>query len=143
MKKVSVSWSGDRCFDGVDSKGMPVDIDGHQKLGAKPSELLPIALCACSAVDVVEELRKSKGELLGLYVEALFTQAIRHPWPFQRIHLHYVITGKNISVDEVDEAIRLSLEERCSVAATIRASVKLESSFELRHPEDNTAELPG
>ncbi len=126
MPSIKVEWDRDWRFDGYDSRLMPVDIDGNQDLGAKPSDLLPMALAACSGTDLVQLLGD---RLTSLTVEASFTQKPEPPWTFQRIRLHYAIEGRDLTPDEVAEAIRRSEQEMCSVAASI--SVPIDSSFTL------------
>lgn len=126
MPSIKVEWDRDWRFDGYDSRLMPVDIDGKQDLGAKPSDLLPMALAACSGTDLVQLLGD---RLTSLTVEASFTQKPEPPWTFQRIRLHYAIEGRDLTPDEVAEAIRRSEQEMCSVAASI--SVPIDSSFTL------------
>ncbi len=126
MPSIKVEWDRDWRFDGYDSRLMPVDIDGKQDLGAKPSDLLPMALAACSGTDLVQLLGD---RLTSLTVEASFTQKPEPPWTFQRIRLHYAIEGRDLTPDEVAEAIRRSEQEMCSVAASI--SVPVDSSFTL------------
>ncbi len=126
MPTVSIDWERDWRFDAHDSKGMPVDIDGRQQLGAKPSDLLPIALAACSGTDVVRLLGD---RLTSLSVEASFTQSPQPPWAFQRIRLHYRLAGEGLTEPEVAEAIRRSEHEMCSVAASI--TIPIDSTFEI------------
>ena len=126
MPKISITWDQGRRFDGYDSKGMPVDVDGDQRLGVKPSDLLPMALAACSATDLVELIGD---RIVDLAVQATYTQKPEPPWGFQRIRLHYTITGRGLTEGDVAEAIRRSEQEMCSVAASI--SVPVESTFDL------------
>lgn len=127
MPSITIDWDDDWRFDGYDTRSMPVDIDGQQRLGAKPSDLLPMALAACSGTDLVQLLGD---RIRSLSIEAKFTQQTEAPWTFQRIRLHYEIAGPDLSNDEVAEAIRRSENEMCSVAASI--SVPIESTFQLR-----------
>jgi putative redox protein len=132
MGEVGVEWRGSWVFDGADSKGMPIDVDGRQEIGAKPSDLLPVALAACSATDVVQVLGEGDGELESLSVRARATQDADPPWAFRRIRLHYEVAGRGLTDEMVADAIRRSEEEMCSVAATLRGNVAIESTFELR-----------
>jgi putative redox protein len=132
MPTVTLDWDRDLRFDAYDSKGMPVDIDGRQRAGAKPSELLSLALASCSATDMVLVLRDDDRVALdGLSVEARSTQQPDPPWTFRRIQLHYRLSGTGLTGEIVTEAIRRSHEELCSVAASLRATVDIESSFEI------------
>ena len=126
---VRLEWTGDLRFDGYDSANQPVDIDGSQALGAKPSDLLPLALAACTAYDVVTDLGD---RLRSLTATAHYTQAPAPPWPFQKITLRWTVEGDGLDEAAVAEAFRKSEEEHCSIAATLRGNVTLESTFELR-----------
>jgi len=128
-------------FVGRDSNGRVVVAGGWQKpdeagwtewRGAKASDLLVIALCSCSAYDVVDILQKQRVQLTGLTVTADAEQAPEPPWPFVRIHLHYTASGHDLDPQKVERAIKLSEEKYCSVAATIRGVTKISHDFETR-----------
>ena len=63
---------------------------------AEASDLLVVSLSACSAYDVVDILKKQRLGLTGLMVTADPTQAPEPPWAFTHIHLHYVVTGRDL-----------------------------------------------
>jgi putative redox protein len=143
MGQIALQWVGEesRMFIGRDSHGHTVVAGSWQKKddrqeqewkGLKPSDLLVISLCSCSGYDVVEILKKQRQELMGLYITADAKQATDPPYHFTDIHLHYVITGKNISAHKVEKAIELSQNKYCSVAATIRGVAKITHSFDVK-----------
>jgi len=45
--------------------------------------------------------------------------------------VHHVLTGSNLSAKAVAQAIELSENKYCSVAATLRPTVEIQSSFEI------------
>ena len=53
------------------------------------------------------------------------------PWTFRKIHLHFRIAGKNLTEKAVEQAIQLSEEKYCSVAATIRATAEVTTDYEI------------
>ncbi len=143
MGQIAVKWAGDdsRMFLGRDSLGRTVvagswnksdDATWTEWRGAKASDLLVIALCACSSYDVVDILLKQKVALTGLTVIADAEQAADPPWPFTAIHLHYVASGRDLDPKKVERAIKLSEEKYCSVAATIRGVTQITHDFEVR-----------
>ncbi len=143
MGQIAVKWVGDdsRMFVGRDSMGRtvvagswgkPEDQAWTEWRGAKASDLLVIALCSCSAYDVVDILRKQRVTLTGLTVIADAEQAPEPPWAFTHIHLHYIATGPNLDPKKVERAIALSEEKYCSVAATIRGVTKITHDFEVQ-----------
>ena len=130
MKTVHVDWLGGLMFDGVDSGGMPVDIDGRQERGAKPSDLLPLALASCSGYDVVVALGDS-GTVSALSISVSYRQQPDPPWAFTRFKLHYSITGSGFDNRQVAKAIEHSIHHQCSVAATVAATADIDTSFDL------------
>ena len=47
------------------------------------------------------------------------------------MNVHHIITGKSISPTAVAHAIELSETKYCSVAATLRPSVEIKTTFEI------------
>lgn len=132
-----LTWTGDRLqFVAQAGYGAPFEVGGDAEgPGAKPSDLLPLGLAACTAYDVVVILHKQRQDLRGLEVDLTSVQQPESPFAFTSINLHFVLTG---TVDErkAARAIALSEEKYCSVAATIRPTVALTHSFEIRRPND-------
>lgn len=132
MATSTVKWVGGKTFIGIDSTSHSVVLstpgDG---VGIKPSELLLIAVASCSAVDVVEILTKKRMPLTQFEISVSAEQDSEAPWTFRKIHLHYCLTGKNLTEKSVAQAIKLSEEKYCSVAATIRATAELTADFEI------------
>jgi len=99
--------------------------------GVKPSDLLVMALCSCSAYDVVMILGRQRQALTDLRIVAEAQQASEPPYQFTEIHLHYIATGRNLDPAKVERAIHLSEDKYCSVAATIKGVATLTHSYEV------------
>ena len=97
----------------------------------KASDLLLVALAACTAVDVVEILTKKRIHLSNLEISANGEQDNDPPWTFRKIHLHYQVEGEGLTAKAVEQAIQLSEEKYCSVASTLRGVALITTSFEL------------
>lgn len=142
MGTVSVKWIEGKQFIGVDSTQHSVVLSTPDEgIGIKPSELLLIAVASCTAVDVVEILTKKRMPLTLLEITTSGEQDPNPPWTFRKIHLHFRIAGKNLTEHAVKQAIELSEEKYCSVAATIRATAEITTNFEIL--EEITALEPG
>jgi putative redox protein len=116
----------------MDSNRHAVVISGDRdQSGVKPSQLLLISLSACSAYDVVEILQKKRKVLHSLEVTAEGTHDEEPPWAIRKIHLHYRLTGEGLTEKAVEQAIRLSEEKYCSVAATVRGVAAITTEFEI------------
>jgi putative redox protein len=132
MGTATVKWIEGKQFIGIDSTHHSVVLSTPDEgIGIKPSELLLIALAACSSVDVVEILTKKRMTLTHLEVSSTGEQDQDPPWTFRKIHLYYKIGGKNLTEKAVAQAIQLSEEKYCSVAATIRATAEITTGFEI------------
>jgi putative redox protein len=132
MGTATVKWIEGKQFIGIDSTHHSVVLSTPDEgVGIKPSELLLIALASCSAVDVVEILAKKRMTLTHLEISSSAEQDQDPPWTFRKINLHYKIGGKNLTEKAVAQAIQLSEEKYCSVAATIRATAQIITDFEI------------
>ncbi|WP_322807653.1 OsmC family protein [Thermanaerothrix sp.] len=132
MATATVEWIGGKRFVGIDSTQHSVVLSTPDEgVGMKPSELLLVALAACTAVDVVEILRKKRQDLQGLRITVSGEQDADPPWTFRRIHIHYALRGAGLTSEGVEQAIRLSEEKYCSVAATLRGVAEITYGFEI------------
>jgi putative redox protein len=132
MSKTRLVWHEKFRFTGSDSRGHDVAVDAHRDgSGAKPSDLLPISLAACTAYDIVNILYKQRQDLKTLEATIESTQASEPPWAFEKIVVRYVARGQ-VDPTKARKALVLSEQKYCSVSATLRPSVKLEFEIEVR-----------
>ncbi len=132
MGTAIVKWIQGKQFIGVDSTQHSVVLSTPDEgIGIKPSDLLLIAVASCTAVDVVEILEKKRMALTYLEISSSGEQDQDPPWTFRKIHLHFKIGGKNLTEKAVAQAIQLSEEKYCSVAATVRATARITTDFEI------------
>lgn len=132
MGTTTVRWITGKQFIGIDSTGHSVVLSTPEEgVGVKPSEMLLVALSACTAVDVVEILAKKRLTLTYLEIIAAGEQDPEPPWAFRKIHLKYRLAGPDLTQKAVQQAIELSEEKYCSVAATIRGVAEITTDYEL------------
>ena len=120
-------------FVGHTPSGHPVllDTDHTRNSAPTPMELLLVALGSCTGVDVVSILRKKRQDVSAYRVEVRGERRAEHPRSYSRMKVHHIVTGRNISEQSVAQAIQLSEEKYCSVAATLRPTAEIVSSFEI------------
>jgi putative redox protein len=132
MATAIVHWINGKRFIGIDSTNHSVVLSTPDEgVGMKPSDLLLVALAACTAVDVVEILTKKRIALTGLEITASGEQDSTPPWTFRKIHLIYKLGGKGLTETAVEQAIQLSEQKYCSVASTLRGVADITTSYEL------------
>lgn len=103
-----------------------------EKTASTPMELVLIALCGCTASDVIGILRKKREPFTGLEVTAEGDRAEGHPAVYTQIKLKYRVGGK-VAHKAMEDAVRLSKEKYCSVSAMLEKSAKI--SFEIEYLE--------
>ncbi|HVN54171.1 MAG TPA: OsmC family protein [Anaerolineaceae bacterium] len=132
MAFATVKWIGGKQFVGIDSTCHSVVLSTKDEgVGIKPSELLLIAVASCSAVDVVEILTKKRMPLSFLEINVMGEQDQDPPWTYRKIHIHYRLAGMGLTEAAAAQAIELSEEKYCSVAATVRATAPITTDFEV------------
>ena len=132
MPTAKVRWVEGMQFVGMDSGGHSVVLSGDdQQAGVRPSEMLLVALAACTAVDVVEIMAKKRKPLRALEIVITGDRDPDPPWPYRRIQVNYRLAGDGLTEKAVSQAIALSSEKYCSVAATVRGVATLETTFEI------------
>lgn len=125
---VTLEGEGQRFAASVGSGHTLVLDDGNGDLGPRPSELIPLALAGCTAMDVISILRKKRQDVRGYRVETAGVQMDAHPNAFTQIDVTHIVTGVDVDPVAVARAIELSATKYCSVGATLSSGI-----VEIRH----------
>ena len=105
--------------------------DAAGNTGAKPIELVAVALAGCTAFDVISILRKKRQQVTGYEVKVEADQAPNPPQVFAEVRIHHIVSGIDISAQALEDAIKLSEEKYCSVGAMVKLSAELHTTFEI------------
>ena len=140
--KAIVRFVSDDLFLGISPSGhaLPLDTNSQRSSAASPVELLLVALGACTATDVASILKKKRQHVTGYIIEVSGERREDYPRRFTSMNVHHILTGKSISPKAVAHAIELSETKYCSVAATLRPQVEIQTSFEIIEEPIATAE---
>ena len=142
MSEVRLDWLRGKTFVGTDSTRHSIVLSSSDEAngtGVKPSDLLLLGLASCASVDVIEILNKKRQIPEGMEVRVEGIQEAEPPWTFRKIHMRFILRGENLAPSAVEQAIRLSEEKYCSVAATIRCAAEITTSFEIQPPPKQAA----
>ncbi|SDY67146.1 OsmC family protein [Nitrosomonas sp. Nm58] len=134
--KSRIKWQDGIHFTGETESGHAVQIDGApdiggKNLGPRPMELILLGLGGCSSIDVILILQKSRQEITDCVVEIDAARATEDPKVFTDIHLHFIVTGKNLKAQQVERAINLSAEKYCSASIMLKSTVNITHDFEI------------
>lgn len=135
-KKAAVRWVDGLEFEAETGSGHRLVLDGSVKGGGKnhgasPMELMLVGMAGCTAMDVVDILRKKRQAVSGLQVRVEGTRAESYPMVYTEIDVVYVVRGKEISPKAVEDAIRLSEDKYCSAGAMLAKTAKINWRFEI------------
>ena len=130
MIEAHALWTDNDRFVSSASSGHAVVQDaGKEKTANSPMELVLVALCGCTASDVVGILRKKREPFTGLEVRASAERASDFPAVYTEIKLTYRVRG-SVSKKAMEDAVRLSKERYCSVSAMLEKTAKIAYSIE-------------
>jgi putative redox protein len=131
--RATVTWKQNQQYDAESHGGnhVAVDADAAHLAGPGPMELVLMALCSCTAVDVVSILHKKREMFTSLTVSAIAEQAPEPPRVFTHIHLTYHLGGK-VSLKAAEDAVALSKNKYCSVSKMLEkaAAIDYEITYE-------------
>lgn len=107
------------------------EIVGGRNIGPRPMELMLASVGSCSATDVMQILKKARQPVSGCEVSVSGTRAETEPKVFTKIHLHFIVTGNNISESHVKRAVDLSAEKYCSASIMLSNTVSVTHDYEV------------
>ncbi|HEX6124774.1 MAG TPA: OsmC family protein [Pyrinomonadaceae bacterium] len=131
--KATVRYAGDEYFIGTPPSGHAqiIDTKGERRSAPSPVEMLLVSVAACTAADVISILLKKRQDVSNYNVEIAGERADEHPRKFLKFHIHHIVQGRSVSEKAVADAIELSDTKYCSVAATVRPTAQITTSYEI------------
>jgi putative redox protein len=131
--KATVRYAGDEFFIGTTPSGhaQAIDSKGARKSAPTPMEMLLVSVAACTAADVVSILEKKRQNISDYRIEISGERREEYPQAFVRFHVHHIVYGRDVSEHAVRQAIELSDTKYCSVAATVRPTAEITTSYEI------------
>lgn len=134
--KTRVKWVENALFLGETGSGHAVMMDGPPEAGgrnlaARPMEMLLTGMGGCTAFDVVDILRKGRHDISGCEVRIDAERAESTPKVFTKIHVHFVVSGRNLTENAVQRAVQLSAEKYCSASIMLGKTAAITHGFEI------------
>lgn len=133
---VRIKWVDNAMFLGESGSGHAVVMDGPpesggKNLGVRPMEMLLIGMGGCTAFDVKMILDKARQNVTDCVAEIEAERVDAVPAVFSKIHVHFIITGKNLTEKAVARAVNLSAEKYCSASIMLSKAVEITHDFEI------------
>jgi putative redox protein len=131
--KATIHFAGNDFFVGVSPSGhaQTIETDSHRNSATSPLELLLLALGGCTGVDVISILKKKRQHVTDYRIEVHGDRRDEYPRAYTKLYVKHIVTGRGVSEQAVARAIQLSDEKYCSVAATVRGTAEIVTSYEI------------
>lgn len=134
--KCRIKWLDHMTFVGESGSGHSVVMDaaeeaGGRNLGVRPMEMVLLGLGGCTTFDVVSILKKSRQKVADCEVSLEAERATEVPKVFTRIHIHFIVSGKDLDPTKVGRAVSLSADKYCSASRMIEKTAKITHDFEI------------
>ncbi len=130
---VKVSWEKDLRFRGMSASGSSVEMDSHPSAdtGVSPVEMVALSLAACTAMDVISILGKTRQEITVFDVKVHAERAADYPKVITSAILDYMVTGRAVEESAVVTAIDRSVKKYCPVHAMLKHAFPIEMRYSI------------
>jgi len=132
--KARVKWLDNVAMVGEAESGHAIVMDGSpeyggRNIGMRPMEMLLVGMGGCTEFDVLHILRKARQQVTSCEVQLEAERAEKEPKVFTKIHVHFVISGKELDSKKVEAAIKLSAEKYCSASIMLSKTAVITHDF--------------
>jgi len=135
MHEIDCTWLDNMAFE-VDLSGHKLVIDAHEEFGGEnrgpsPKPLTLASLAGCTGMDVVSMLKKMRVSFDGFNVKVNGQLTKDHPKYYDKIHLTYEFTGKDLPLDKITKSVELSKHQYCGVSALLSKGAEITYEIKL------------
>jgi len=132
-RKATIHYAQNDFFVGITPSGHAQSMETNSQRGsaASPMELLLLALGGCTGVDVIDILKKKRQHVTDYRIEVHGDRREEFPRAYTKLYVKHIVSGRGVSEKAVARAIELSDQKYCSVAATLRGTAEIVTSYEI------------
>lgn len=132
---INTTWKGGLAFE-ANVNGHKIMMDapesgGGQNSGPGPKSLQLVALSGCTGMDVVSILQKMRVNFSKVDIEVQGDVTDENPKHYYKMHVIYTFTGKDLPLDKIEKAVKMSEETYCGVGALYRKAIEVTSEIRL------------
>ncbi len=140
-RKATIHFADNDFFIGISPSGhaQTIETDSARHAAATPMELLLLALGGCTGVDVISILKKKRQQVTDYRIEVSGERREEYPRAYTRLFVKHIVRGHDVSEQAVAQAVELSDQKYCSVAATLRGTAEIVTSYEIIEENQSSA----
>ncbi|WP_417900945.1 OsmC family protein [Bacillus haimaensis] len=105
-------------------------VAGDEQYGFRPYQLMVSSIAVCSGGVLRTILKKKRMEVEDISLTAEVTRNEKEANRIEKIQIHYVIKGKDLAHDKVEQAVELA-KKNCPMVQSVKDSIEVTETFEI------------
>ncbi|MFE7062197.1 OsmC family protein [Sutcliffiella sp. NPDC057660] len=105
-------------------------VAGDEQYGFRPYQLMVSSIAVCSGGVLRTILMKKRMEVEDISMTAEVTRNEKEANRIEKIQIHYVIKGKDLAHDKVEQAVELA-KKNCPMVQSVKDSIEVTETFEI------------
>jgi uncharacterized OsmC-like protein len=105
-------------------------VAGDEQYGFRPYQLMVSSIAVCSGGVLRTILKKKRMEVEDISLTADVTRNEKEANRIEKIQIHYVIKGKGLAHDKVEQAVELA-KKNCPMVQSVKESIEVTETFEI------------
>ncbi|MDO5664018.1 MAG: OsmC family protein [Bacteroidia bacterium] len=134
---IKTIWKENNIFEtDVDGHNIVIDLAkdaGGDDAGPRPKKLLLVAASGCSALDVVEIVKKMRIDIKNFNINIETELTTEYPITYTSMKVVYEFEGENLPMDKLERACKLSFDNYCGVMALIKKAIPVTYEVKIRN----------
>lgn len=107
-----------------------IDISGDGENGFKPVDLFVASIAVCSGGMLRKIFDKMRIEIKDLHIQAEGERNMETAGRFEKINIHFRITGKDLTAEKIEKAMVLS-RKNCSMTQSVIGHIEVAETYEI------------
>ncbi|WP_134705044.1 OsmC family protein [Ammoniphilus sp. YIM 78166] len=105
-------------------------ISGDETYGFRPFQLMVSSIAVCSGGVLRKVLTKMRIPYEDIRLEAKVERNEAEANRIEKIHVHFLIKGKDLNVEKIEKALELT-RKNCPMVQSVKDSIEITETFEL------------
>ena len=107
-----------------------LEISGDVTYGFRPFQLMAASVAGCSGGILRKIMKKQRLDVANIRIQSRIVRDGRDVNRIEKLHIHFVISGKNLKADKVQKAVDLGYKY-CSMVQSVKDCIIITESFEI------------
>lgn len=107
-----------------------IDVSGDGESGFKPVDLFVTSIAVCSGGMLRKIFDKMRIDIKDLHISAEGERNMEEAGRFEKINIHFRITGKDLNPEKVEKAMALS-RKNCSMTQSVIGNIEVVETYEI------------